>query len=365
MACFPLHPLILSSHFNWQLTMIEKPARLLSALLLFVLICAPAHATRKTDTVSLYNGDRITGEISSMFGGILEFKTDAMGTLKIEWPEISRIESKYHYEVRLSTGDRMYGSLAEESRPGQVVLVDIFGRHEIEWLQVVEIRPIEDDFWQRLDVYLSTTFSYTKASDVRQLTINGQVNYEDEKSLNSLSGRTDFNNTAESDTSSSRLDIGRRVWRQNRSDSFRAIYGNYETNDELDLDYRVGAGGGIGRYFMDTHRTRITGIAGLQVITERFNKEDTNQDVELVLSGTLATWKFSTPELNVDLSFTLYPSITDSGRVRSDTNLRIRWELIEDLYWDVSGWASSDNQSNQGDGSTWDYAITTGIGWEL
>lgn len=344
--------------------MTDMPLRFFSALLLLVLFCAPAHATRKTDIVSLYNGDRITGEIVSLDRGILQLSTDAMGTLSIEWPEIARVQSKYHYEVRLSNGERLYGSFAEESRAGQVALVDIFGRHDIESLQVVELRPVEADFWKRLDVYLSTTFSYTKASDVRQLTFNTQISYEDEKSLNSLSGRTDFTHTSEGESSSSRLDVSRRVWRENRSDAFRAIYGNYQTNDELELDYRVGIGAGFGRYFIDTHRTHLTGAAGLQVVTERSASSDTSQDVELVFNTTLATWKFSTPELNLDLNFTLYPSITDSGRVRSDTNLRLRWELIEDLYWDVTAWASSDNRSNRGDGSSGDYAITTGIGWE-
>jgi hypothetical protein len=338
--------------------------RLLSALLLLALFCSPANATRKTDIVSLYNGDRITGEITSLLGGILELKTDAMGTLNIEWPEISRIQSNYHYELRLSSGDRLYGSLAEEARPGQIVLVDIFGRHEIEWLQVVEIRPVEQDFWKQLDVYLSTTFAYTKASDVRTITLNTEINYENEKSMNSLAARTDFTNNSGQESSSSRVDVTRRVWQEKRSDSFRAIYANYQSNDQLDLDYRVGAGAGLGRFFLDTHRSRMLGVAGLQLITERSTGKDTNQDVELVLNASLATWKFSTPELNLDLSFTLYPSITDSGRVRSDTNLRLRWELIEDLFWDVTAWATSDNQSNEGDGDTWDYAITTGIGWK-
>ena len=71
----------------------------------------------------------------------------------------------------------------------------------------------------------------------------------------------------------------------------------------------------------------------------------------------------SSLELDIDFSFTLYPSLTDSGRVRSDSNLRIRWEMIEDLYWDITAWASTDNKSENDDGNV-DYSITTGIGWE-
>jgi uncharacterized protein DUF481 len=356
-----------SSIVSWYLPINREMAvttkNILIALVVLASLCsAHAFAQRKTDVISMYNGDRVTGEIKSLWGGILEVSTDSMGTLRIEWPEIAKVQSEFFYELRLSDGERMYGSLADESRPGQVVLVDIYGTHEIEWLQVVEIRPIEESFAERLDIYLSTTFSYTKASDLGQVALNTVISYEDRNSRNVLSGRSDIVDTNEERSQSSRYEVNRLLWRENRSDAYRAVFANYEDNDELDLDRRIGAGAGLGRYFIDTHRSRLLGTAGLQVINERFAGESDNQDVELFLNTTFAAWKFTTPELNVDLSFSLFPSLTDSGRLRSDGNLRIRWELIEDLYWDITAWITTDNQS-EGDNST-DYSITTGIGWE-
>ena len=88
---------------------------LLILIMLSALLSANAHANRKTDIISMYNGDRITGEIVSLEGGIIKVKTDFMGTLSIEWPEIASVQSDYHYEVRLSDGERMYGSFHDES----------------------------------------------------------------------------------------------------------------------------------------------------------------------------------------------------------------------------------------------------------
>lgn len=338
--------------------------------LLASLASMEASATRKTDVVTLYNGDRLTGEIKSLFGGILEFSTDAMGTVEIEWPEIAHLESEYHYELRLSDGDRLYGSFEDSARPGQLTLVDIFGKSEIEWLQVTEIRPIEDSFAERLDVYLSAGFSYSKASGVGQVSFNTDVGYEDEHSRNTLTARTDITRTDEDETSSTRINVNRAVWRENRSDAFRAIFANYEDNDELELEYRLGAGGGFGRFFIDTHRSRLAGLAGLQVITEKPRDDgspgaetSSNQDIELIINASFAAWNFTTPELDLDFNFFLYPSLTDAGRVRSDSNLRLRWELVEDLYWDITAWASTDNESENSDRGA-DYSITTGIGWE-
>ena len=63
------------------------PDRCAKALLLLVLILVwgELHATPKTDVVYMNNGVRVTGEIKSLLRGRLEFKTDHMGTLLIDW----------------------------------------------------------------------------------------------------------------------------------------------------------------------------------------------------------------------------------------------------------------------------------------
>ncbi len=329
--------------------------------LLVLLACPGALANSKTDIIRLYNGDTVTGEIKSLFGGILEVSTDAMGTINIEWPEVASIQSKYHFELRLSNGDRLYGTFEDNIRSGQIALVADDGEQGIETLEVVELRPIEDSFLERLDVYLSTTVSYTRASAVGQIAFNTNVSYENETSRNTLTGRTDIVDSDSERSQSSRFDINRSTWGKNRGNSFRALFANYEDNDELGLNRRIGAGAGLGRYFIDTHRSRFTGTTGLQVISERFSGEDTNEDVELFLSTQYSLWQFSSPEVKIDLAFNLYPSLTDTGRIRSDGNLRIRWEIVNDLYWDITSWVTSDNQAEND--NTVDYAITTGIGW--
>ena len=110
----------------------------------FWLSCAAHAEHKKIDVVTMYNGDRVTGEIISLFGGILEYDTDSMGKLKIEWQEIAHIESEFYYEFRLSNSDRYYGSVENTDRPGQLAVEDLDGTHTLEWLDVVEIRPIEN-----------------------------------------------------------------------------------------------------------------------------------------------------------------------------------------------------------------------------
>lgn len=338
-----------------------------NAFLFLALIAACLHSPYtlthpKTDIVTLYNGDRITGEIKHLYGGLLQHSTNGMGTIKIEWQEIARVESRYHYEVRTSKGDRLFGSIGPGEHPGQLRVTHSGGSLDLEWLQVVELRPVADSLTDRLDVYLSAGYSYTKASDVGEANFTTQVGYEDALSRVALTGRTVATHRDSQLSYHNRYDLTRFLWRD-RAEFFRSFGATYEDNDELDLDHRVSVGTGVGRYFLDTHRTRLLGLTGLQVTTEKSSGSAETQAVELFGTADYALWQFNTPELDLTLRFNLYPSLTDSGRVRSDTDLILRWEIVEDLFFDISTWATTDNQA-ESDRQV-DYGISTGIGWEF
>ena len=354
----------------------------LHSFLLVLLLAAcgfsnPGLAHEKTDIVTLYNGDRITGELQTMYGGIATLRTTALGTIKIEWERISKIESNYYYDVRLSTGERHLVAIDKTNIPGQIKVVSEDNEYTFEMLEVVEMRPVENSFSDRIDLYLSAGYSYTKASSVGQTSFNTEVSYEDKNTRNTFTGRTTITDTNEEVTSSTKLDLSRQVW-SDRSKSYRIFSGRFEANDELNLEGRYTLGAGLGRYFIDTQKVRWMGALGLQVITEKndtdadgeclegeepascSDKDSRGESVELFVSTSVAAWRFDTPELDIDIKFNLYPSLSEHSRLRGDTDIRIRWELIEDLYWDITAFATYDNAGTDHD---IDYGITTGIGW--
>ncbi len=316
--------------------------------------------TRKTDIVTLYSGDRVTGEIKNLFSGLLELNTQSMGTVKIEWQEVARIESLHHYEVRVTEGKRFYGTIDKSARPGEITLSDVYGEHEISSLEIVEIRPVAKTFKDRIDIYLSLGYSYTKASSLAQGTLNTEISYDTETASNTLTGRLISTDSEGVITRSSKVDLTRKKW-TNREEYFRTVSGSYETNDELALDYRFSAGFGLGKYFTDTQRSSWLGDVGIQALTEKSLLGDTQESVEAFTSTTFSTWKHNTPELEFKFDFSLYPSLTESGRVRGDTDIRLRWEIIEDLFWDITAWATYDNKAAED--TQIDYGLSTGLGW--
>lgn len=338
---------------------------LLPLLLLWLAPLAPVSASEghlKTDVITLYNGDRLTGEIKAMSEGLLELNTDAMDTIQIEWQEIARIESKYNYQIRLSNGQRYYGEIGSGDRPGELTIADLDGSHNMDALDIVELEPIEDDLWDRFDAYLSAGYSYTKANSVAQVTFNSNISYEDQHTRNALDARTTITSTEDDNSQSSKMNLTRQVWSEDRSQSFRGLYGNFERNDELGVDFRLSVGAGLGRYFLDTYRTRLLGGAGLQILTERGEDRGEQQSVEAFFAGEYSFWRFHDPEMDISLSLDLYPSLTEHGRLRGNTDLRIRWEIINDLYWDVTAYGSYDNQADSEQDV--DYGVTTSLGWK-
>jgi hypothetical protein len=340
-------------------------ALLLSMLFLLTLLPAQsALANRKTDVITLYNGDRITGEIKALEEGRLQLGTDAMGTVAIEWQEIAVLDSNFNYEVRLSDGERYFGSLHPGPLPGQFDLVDVFGEHTLGWEDIVEIRPVEDTITDRLDIYLAANYAFTKASGVSQTEFNADISFAERDATNSLTSRLTVSDTDENATTSSRISWARRRW-TDRNALYRALNASFESNDELALDSRVTAGAGVGRYLIDSNSSTLSAGFGLQVLTEQRVGVARTESAEAVLSADFARWRFDTPELDLNVNLSVYPSLTESGRVRSDGSVRLRWEIIDDLYWNMNAWGSYDNEANEVEGSEFDWGINTGLGWNF
>jgi hypothetical protein len=229
---------------------------------------------------------------------------------------------------------------------------------------VVEMRPVEEELIDRIELYMSANYAFTKASGVSQTEFIADVSFNQRDAVNTLTSRLTISDTDTDSTSSSRFNAQRQTW-TDREKMFRLLFGGFESNDELGLDSRYSFGGGLGRYFIDTNNATLGGALGLQALTENGFEGARRESVEAVIAGSLAVWRFDTPELDLNITTSLYPSLTESGRFRADTTARVRWEIISDLYWNVNAWGSYDSESVEVDGGEFDWGITTGLGWSF
>ena len=86
---------------------------LLFALLL--ILGAAAVPAARVDSVTLANGNVLTGELMELNQGKLKYETDSLGTVYVEWDEITIVSGKGYYRVETAGGKFHLGSIEPAS----------------------------------------------------------------------------------------------------------------------------------------------------------------------------------------------------------------------------------------------------------
>lgn len=326
-----------------------------------------ALAAPKTDVLVLTNGDRLTGEVKSLGQGLLSFNTDATGTIEIEWLYVASLQTKQFLEVELTSGARYLGQAPAGGATGtmRIATDDQDPGREVRLVDVVRIATIDRGrIWERLDGYVTGGYDYTKASDVQHLTLSAGVSTRTAIRSWSLDGSgTTTRQSDEPDTTRFDIDGGHRRFLAKRR--FVSSFAALERNDELGLNLRTTLGAGYGTYLRQTQIDEWYGALGLAVTREDFATQPTGESVEGVLTTGYTYFRFRDPEASIDGRVAVFPSLTDSGRVRSEGRVRARYELVSDLFFELSLYGSFDSDPDEEANSNSDYGITTSLGYSF
>ena len=223
----------------------------------------PAAAQPKTDIVTLRNGDRITGEVVSVSRGRLQFKTDDVGTINIEWDKVVKLEAVGLFEVETSSGRRLLGSLTSgTARVLNVTTID--GAVPLAMDIVTSVTPLGRTFWSRLDGSLNGGFSYTHSSGIAQATLSADTTYRRLNSKFLISGSTTLTDDRDgSDDDDDRAALSFSSYRYRGPRWFCPIAGTFESNKSLGLVLRSQGGGAIGQRLVNTNRAQFEIGGGL------------------------------------------------------------------------------------------------------
>ena len=104
--------------------------------------------------------------------------------------------------------------------------------------------------------------------------------------------------------------------------------------------------------------------AGLAVNVEQATTSDTTTTS---LEGTFAAdyilFKYDSPKADITTGLDFFPSITEQGRFRMQYDIKLRYEVVSDLFVDLSFYVDYDNQPASGGPANTDYQIVTSVGW--
>ena len=333
-------------------------------LVLTILLFGILGYSQKTDKVYLNNGDVITGEIKQLDFGKLKFSTNHASTIFIDWNDIRTFKTDKFLDIGFEDGSRIFGSIDSSSDSGQVVIQEMLGSSKVMFMTIVEMTPIKNTFWSRIDGVIEVGGSYTKASDIIQL--NGKFNAE-YRGKNSLVGyRTSFMATEQTDNSNQKSDLSLYYTRFIGGNWYLKTDLNGSRNTELGLNWRVLYGGSVGHAFIKKVYSRFEG--GIGVYYNGENSIDTNtivSSVESAFSLSFRKLKYETPEVDIYTQLTVYPSLTETGRVRVQYDLQTKFEIVKDFYIGADYYLSYDNKPISETGSTLDYGIIGKVGYSF
>ena len=74
---------------------------------------------------------------------------------------------------------------------------------------------------------------------------------------------------------------------------------------------------------------------------------------------------YDTPKRSLDAGIAVFPSLTESGRVRAEADIDSRFEIVEDLFFDLSLYGSYDSKDDPSAPSSYDYGVVTSLGYSF
>jgi hypothetical protein len=326
----------------------------------------------KTDVVTLLNGDRITGEVKEVAYGQLKFATDDMGTVYIEWSKVATLTTGRTLQVELADGRRVVGrNVARGATPGTMRMDPGDGQGsasdgavELPLAGIVRVAALVDGAWpQRLDGSLSVGYSFTQAQDIQVFNLGASVGSRDPRQQWRISLDSQLASRADGPTSQRAALIATRE-RFLPDRWYREGTLSFTRNQELGLDLRSLAGLGVGRYLVQRADTEWRAGVGIAAAWEDLTDGSSRESVELQLGTSFNIYRFDSPQVNLAASLMVLPSLSESGRVRAEAALRLRREMVKDLFLDLSLYDSYDNRAVAGAPSN-DWGLATSLGYSF
>ena len=308
------------------------------------------------------NGDRIIGEIKTLDHGTLTYKTDDVGTVMIKWDKIARLVSPRYFEVEDNAGRRYYGNLQPGLRDGRIVVAVTSFIDTLDVAQVVRMYPLGQSFLARVDGHLNLNLTFQRANRLRSLNTDFEAVYRTRVRLTRLRSNIYFQNQEGAEgTSRNSVSLSQLRFLQNRWILLAAA--ELQQNEELDLARRALVSAGGGRFLRQTNRSEILIAGGLAFTNELFTASTATNSLEALLSAQANYYQLDSPKTDMQCELTLYPSLTDLGRIRSELSLSLTHEVIKNFNTGLMVFDNFDSRPPSETLAKNDFGVTLMVGW--
>ena len=321
------------------------------------------------DWIQLNSGEWLKGEFKVLYDDSVEFDSDELGLLDIDWGDIKQVrghaEHSLHFEGQdgdvvgnfQMTGDKVLVVSGEESRE--------FKRADV--VSVVHGKPKESNYWSaKFSLGLNISEGNSARRDTN-LMLNVKRRTSDSRFITDYLGyysESEGNKTDDNHRLGSTYDIFRTrrfFWRPLLAEFFRDPFQN--------IDYQLTVGAGAGYQLIDTSKTEWSIAAGPAF---KYTKFETVEQGESGSESTPALWAGTdydrelTSKMDLILGYSTVIGNQDSGGYTHHAIATLETELLSWLDFDTSFiWDYTQNPTRNSDGSLPeknDYRFVIGLG---
>jgi hypothetical protein len=323
-------------------------------------------SAQRTDTVYLYNGQVLIGEVQSGSLGTLYIDDIDMKIVKVKYYKIRRMNISETFKITTIGKQTYYGVLMAAQKPGWGIVQDEAGFvMPLALVDILDLVPLNKEFFKRLVGNLSAGFSYTKSSNIGQLNLSANVGFATKKWEFQLQ-------TSEIGS----IDSGK-FSRDNESIQLFGAYTlsnnwflagalQYQRNLELSIARRYLELMGAGNKLVIRDTWQLYAITGLSVTQEKSTEGVASPTaLEIPLMFRFNFYKFQHPDIQISTSWTGYFSLTEKGRFRYDGNTSFSWQLIRYFYLTINPYSSFDTKPPSGTGAEFDFGIAMSLTYKF
>ncbi len=324
-------------------------------------------ARPRIDVIHLKNGDRLTCEIKGLDQGQLTVKTDyTVGTFLIDWDAVESLESPQLFEVELQNGTVLVGHLEKKQADSPISIIADGESRRVSQPDVIWLTQEEPGTLGKMDLTVDYGFNFAQANSTVNSNLAVSADYFTTLWQISNDSNFVFNGQADADDSS-REQINNSIKRRLRWQHwFAGGLVNFLSNSTQELDLRTTLGGGLGREFIHTNKTLLSGLVGGSYSRESYSQDSgqtSGNSADLLLELTYSWFRFDFS--GFDFHVLVHPSMTDLGRVRIDLNTSYSLIVLGDnLQWKISFYDNYDSRPPT-DVSKNDSGISTSVGWKF
>jgi len=318
-------------------------------------------AAAQKDTLILANKDILVGEVKGMDRGIVTIETDySKEDFKVEWKGVQKIYTTTYYNITLKNGTRINGRL-RSSTPGNIGILskqasEVTFRNE----ELVYMKSVDDKFFERLHAAVDFGFSLTKSQNLKQVSIRSNVGYLSESWSADLTYNSIFSSQDDVDPIR-RTDGGFSFNYFLPKDWYIPVSLTFLSNTEQKIDLRTLGKLGLGKYIIHTNHSYWGFAGGLSYNLENYADTPDRNSWEGYFGTEFNLYDLG--DLSLVTKLVAYPSISESGRWRSDLSFDTKYDLPLDFYIKFGFTVNFDNRPVAG-ATEFDYVLQTGFGWK-